>query len=504
MQGNGATPFGTVATNTFGQAPQASAGFGTGFGAGAAAPMSSLGTGASSAPFSSFGTQAKPSGSAFGASLGTGVGTGLGTGFGTGFGGSGAKPAFGAPAQPFGAAAQPFGAQGAQAGRVMMEPDTTTMLVAAKLIGSVSEAEAARAVASPAPGPASSAGGAFGGSFGTGRATTTAGSRETAQTPSRAGRARLLKESLGSPLESRSPMNAHRGVITQNFLGRGASAGLYGGLYGSGLGASSRLGDEAREGKRGERGARGAYRDDPLAELAGPEGPSGPKDLRGRDGTSARPGAASASGAGAAAPGTPERGNSRDGERQQARPGYGEAFSASPASPATSAPPALPASPASPPAAQPAGINPLAPRLASREYVTTPPMSQLVLLPDEELRELRGFSIERPSCGRIEWLGPVDLRGVDLDQAVQLGSGLMGVYDRGAAPPRGEKLNCPARISLYGVHKLDEATGLPVYDTAVQEHYEAAIAQATSAQGAQLVSYDYASGVWCFRVDHFA
>jgi len=131
-------------------------------------------------------------------------------------------------------------------------------------------------------------------------------------------------------------------------------------------------------------------------------------------------------------------------------------------------------------------------------------MAELVLMSDIALERVRDFSIEHPGCGRIDWLEPVDLRGIDLDQVIRLEQGLAEVYDRCPVPPRGQKLNGPARVSLYGIHETDRDTGLPLRDEAIQRRYEEGIRRATAKQGAELVNYDYTSGVWTFQVDHFA
>ena len=45
---------------------------------------------------------------------------------------------------------------------------------------------------------------------------------------------------------------------------------------------------------------------------------------------------------------------------------------------------------------------------------------------DEELKNVKSFSVSNDH-GRIEWLGPIDARGLDLDSTVQITRGIVRV-----------------------------------------------------------------------------
>ena len=82
-------------------------------------------------------------------------------------------------------------------------------------------------------------------------------------------------------------------------------------------------------------------------------------------------------------------------------------------------------------------VNPNAPKLVKVGFVTEPSMATLEKMSDDELAAVHGFAVERPDFGRVEWLGRVDVRGVDLDRDVRIcerdGPPEVEVYDDGDA-----------------------------------------------------------------------
>jgi hypothetical protein len=65
------------------------------------------------------------------------------------------------------------------------------------------------------------------------------------------------------------------------------------------------------------------------------------------------------------------------------------------------------------------GRNPLAPALsADSPLVVAPSPAALGAMTDAELAAVSGLTITHPKFGRVEWLSPVDLRGVNLSAAV--------------------------------------------------------------------------------------
>ena len=149
------------------------------------------------------------------------------------------------------------------------------------------------------------------------------------------------------------------------------------------------------------------------------------------------------------------------------------------------------------------GINPNAPKLVKVGFVTEPSMAILERLSDDELAAVHAFAVERPDFGRVEWLGRVDVRGVDLDRDVRIcerdGPPEVEVYDDDDAskPAVGSKLNRPAIVTLLNVGPGADAS------EAECAKWSRRVEKATKRMGASLVDFDPVSGVWKFKTPHF-
>ena len=198
---------------------------------------------------------------------------------------------------------------------------------------------------------------------------------------------------------------------------------------------------------------------------------------------------------------------------------------------------------ASPPPAKPSvHVASWAPKLSKAGYYTTPSLSELNGYSVDELSQVEGFSITRSGVGTIRWTEPVDLVGADLDRTVVLEQGVASVYDcfegggesesraaprepqsprepqwgdseggsekepkepRSVAcmdmftkPPRGEKLNVPATVTMHGI--------FPKPGTSPQRvrAYPTKVAAKTNAlPGATFLSYSLATGDWVFATE---
>ena len=77
-------------------------------------------------------------------------------------------------------------------------------------------------------------------------------------------------------------------------------------------------------------------------------------------------------------------------------------------------------------------ITKLLPKLTRSEYSTEPRLEQLAPLAREDpllLAKVSNFVVFRRDVGRIRWLQPVDVRGLDLDAIVRLDTGIVEVSD---------------------------------------------------------------------------
>ena len=164
-----------------------------------------------------------------------------------------------------------------------------------------------------------------------------------------------------------------------------------------------------------------------------------------------------------------------------------------------------------------------APKLSKAGYYTTPSLEELNGYSANELSNVEGFSITRSGVGTIRWNGPVDLAGVDLDRTVVLEQGYASVYDdceegesgvdgesdpywgeeelkekvtRFSKPPRGEKLNVPATVTMHGIFPKAGSSAQRV------RAYPAKVESRTNAlQGATFLSYSLSTGDWVFATE---
>jgi hypothetical protein len=149
----------------------------------------------------------------------------------------------------------------------------------------------------------------------------------------------------------------------------------------------------------------------------------------------------------------------------------------------------------------------LLPTLTKPGYVMTPSAEVLATKTNEELASLDGFSMQHDPFGLIEWEGHIDVRKVNLDQAVSINRCSVSVYDleekQGCKPPINEKLNSPAKITLYNVFPSKKKGGSKANEETKAKFQEKLI-QAAKDMGVDFISYDKKSGIWIFRAKHFS
>jgi len=147
------------------------------------------------------------------------------------------------------------------------------------------------------------------------------------------------------------------------------------------------------------------------------------------------------------------------------------------------------------------------PKLTNPEYHTKPTIQELSRMSDDELAGVSGFSMWNKE-GKIEFMGRVDLRGVDLDEVVSIGHRLVEVYPERNFPTdeykpvKGEKLNRPALISLYNCFPVNFKSDSNDPEERRQELIKKYERQAHR-NGYEFVDYDYDNGVYRIRVKHF-
>ena len=144
------------------------------------------------------------------------------------------------------------------------------------------------------------------------------------------------------------------------------------------------------------------------------------------------------------------------------------------------------------------GHNAIMPKLTGKGYSMHPTLEQMERMfersGDEALAAIDNFSVSNEAFGRVKWLEPVDVRGLDLDKIVSFEQACLCLYpeDQDIEPPEtGEGLKKRAEVTLYGI--LPKKSGADA-----KEKYREKIAKQTEKAGAELVEYNPDTGIWKF------
>lgn len=135
----------------------------------------------------------------------------------------------------------------------------------------------------------------------------------------------------------------------------------------------------------------------------------------------------------------------------------------------------------------------LAPQLTRAGYFTRPSVLDMSSMSETELMQIDNFEVCREGFGSIKWLGVTDVRGLDLDELVDIGKGAVTVCPDGNRAPVGTQLNKSAVICLKvqrTASSQDEAARL-----------KKRIQQLTEKAGHKFISYDL--DTWIFSVTDF-
>jgi hypothetical protein len=149
------------------------------------------------------------------------------------------------------------------------------------------------------------------------------------------------------------------------------------------------------------------------------------------------------------------------------------------------------------------------------DYMIEPPLSDLLLLSDEELRAVSGFKVSLEGVGWVKFLRPVDLlqasptgsrSGIEQipGSVVILEPKVCTVYpDEDVKPPCGFGLNVPAEINIEKCWPLDKSTKKPILDESDPRH-DRHMQKLERMPGTKWLGFHNPSGTWRFRVEHFS
>ena len=144
------------------------------------------------------------------------------------------------------------------------------------------------------------------------------------------------------------------------------------------------------------------------------------------------------------------------------------------------------------PAGSAAAVCPI---LTKPGYSLRPSLDELRAMTDAQLAALPSLEVVHAEHGSVKWDGPVDVRGLDLDEAVVIEPSDIQVYPSPIRKPaRGKGLNRKAALTLlrYAVPEADK-------DNA--DDYLRSLA---GMMGGRLVSFDATTGVLVLQVPNFA
>jgi nuclear pore complex protein Nup98-Nup96 len=111
--------------------------------------------------------------------------------------------------------------------------------------------------------------------------------------------------------------------------------------------------------------------------------------------------------------------------------------------------------------------------------------------------QVENLTVGREGFGQIQFLEPVDVRGLDLNQLIVIEQHLINVFpDDATKPVRGQGINVPARITIEGAWPAKR-------DAKSVEEYEAFLRKKGSRRKQRFVDYDRQRGAWTFDVPGF-
>jgi len=129
----------------------------------------------------------------------------------------------------------------------------------------------------------------------------------------------------------------------------------------------------------------------------------------------------------------------------------------------------------------------------------TPSLKELKSMTDSELSCVKGFRVSRDGFGALEFLEPVDLRGVAIDHIVSFSktpNPTISLYKEGNVPPVGKGLNRRARVVLHDIWPKNKS------EERVQR-YGKKLRRFCGENGNTFESYNEDTGTWIFTVQHF-
>ncbi|PXF45782.1 Nuclear pore complex protein NUP98B [Gracilariopsis chorda] len=139
------------------------------------------------------------------------------------------------------------------------------------------------------------------------------------------------------------------------------------------------------------------------------------------------------------------------------------------------------------------------PLLSKDGFYTERALQELASRDMTELQMVEDFTVGRHGVGKIRWIQPVDVRGLDLDLAVDIQQGEVAVYPEGDAG----QLDAAAEVTLENMFRKKKGS-ISSDEQKLEKKYEKKLRAFCTKNGLHFMDYNPKTGHWIFEVTGFA
>ncbi|PXF39851.1 Nuclear pore complex protein NUP98B [Gracilariopsis chorda] len=139
------------------------------------------------------------------------------------------------------------------------------------------------------------------------------------------------------------------------------------------------------------------------------------------------------------------------------------------------------------------------PLLSKDGFYTEPALQELASRDMTELKMVEDFTVGRHGVGKIRWIQPVDVRGLDLDLAVDIQQGEVAVYPERDAG----QLDAAAEVTLENMFRKKKGS-ISSDEQKLEKKYENKLRAFCTKNGLHFMNYNPETGHWIFEVTGFA
>lgn len=142
-----------------------------------------------------------------------------------------------------------------------------------------------------------------------------------------------------------------------------------------------------------------------------------------------------------------------------------------------------------------------------KEYYTFPSNDKLEKMGAIDLASVKNFTVGHRDHGKVEFIDPVDLRGLVLSEdVIHFDEAVLEVYpSESQKPDVGQGLNVRARVQLLNCwpRNPDTRKTEPTDDRQQLKRFESKLRKLAEASNIQFENYDPRRGKWNFIAPHF-